>query len=388
MKIDVATGTRADWGIMLPLLRTLAARGCGLRILATYMHLFGDMGHTVDEIRADGFDPVEIPLPRDPAEATGAAVAGFSHALRASLPDCLLLLGDRFEMLGAATAALLTGVPVVHIAGGTVSEGAFDDSIRNAISKMATLHLVETELCRHRLLQMGENPSAVVRTGALGVWNALNVGRLDRRALAARIGFDPGEKFIMATYHPETLASLPATRQLSIFLSGLRMALEADPHLRVIITAPNSDTDPAPLIALIHAFAAESPERVCYVRSLGRVGYLSAVALSRGVVGNSSSGIVETPSLGVPTVNVGDRQKGRERGEGVYDVPLMAESVAEGVRRAVSAPVVKRYESPYFGGDVPAVMADSIFAAASGPDRLLYPFPRKRWHDAVDLSWS
>ncbi|MBD5227271.1 MAG: UDP-N-acetylglucosamine 2-epimerase (hydrolyzing) [Bacteroides sp.] len=377
--IAVATTTRADWGLLLPLLRELRERGHEPAVIAANMHLLPEYGNTIDEIRASGFEPVaKVPAKSDPARTLSTTIEGFTDVLRNLKPDALVLLGDRFETLGAASAALLAGVPIVHIAGGTISEGAIDDSIRHAITKLSSLHLVETEQCRHRVIQMGEDPSTVFTVGAAGVWNALNTKLMTREELAKSLGWVIPENFIVATLHPCTRSATPAPEQMENFIKGLEQSLKEFPGMGIIFTFPNNDSDPKPLIEQIKAFASRHPGQVLAVPSLGMHRYLSAVALSKGVVGNSSSGIVETASLGVPTLNVGVRQEGREAPPSVLNTPATPLGVSIGIQsmmRPVTQEQARLKFNPYFRHGTPKLMADAILKFD------FHAYPRKKFYN-------
>lgn len=374
-KIAIATGTRADWGLLQPLAVRLRERGADVAVMATHQHLMADMGDTITEIIADGFTPAaSFPAAGDAPSIMAMAAAGAADALRRLRPDAIVVLGDRCEMLGVASAALLSGVPVAHIAGGTVSEGAFDDSVRHAITKIATLHFPETPLCARRILQMGEDPARVITTGALGVENSMRLPLLDRRALAESLdGWDPGDNFLVVTLHAATLEGrvpLDVQRDMLDALASL------PPTYRFILTYPNSDIDPRPLIESLHEFERDMAPRVKVVASLGRVRYLSAVALSRGVVGNSSSALVETPSLGVGSLDIGMRQQGRECGPAVIHCAADRESIARGLQQLLSdshRELAARRENPYAGASPADTMADAILASD------LRPFPIKHF---------
>lgn len=362
MKIAIATGTRADWGLLQPLAEELRSRRAEVAVMATHQHLIASMGNTIEEIRSDGFEPAAI----FPAEGSAPlimaeAAKGATEALSAIRPDALIILGDRCEMLGVASAALLSGVPIVHIAGGTISEGAFDDSVRHAITKMATLHFPETDLCASRIRQMGENPENIFTSGALGVENTLKVPRMNRRELTESLGgWDPGEDFFVVTLHAATLED---KSPLEVQEGMLKALAELPAAYRFILTYPNSDMDPEPLIKSLREFERSNPDRVKVVPSLGKRRYLSAVALSRGVIGNSSSAIVETPSLGVGSLDIGIRQKGREHGESVLHCRADYESIKEGLARLMSPEARRRAAeapNPYFRPDVAKNMADRI----------------------------
>lgn len=363
-KIAIATGTRADWGLLFPLVKELSERGHKPQIIATYAHLFPEMGDTIQELVADGFPPtMSVPTRRAPQEAVADAVTGFSKALRFLKPDILLILGDRLEMMGVATAALLERVPIAHIAGGTVSEGAFDDAIRNSISQMALLHFPETEKGRRRLILMGARPENVVTAGALGVFNVLNVPSMPLEEIEAFLEFKLGGKFMLATFHPATLAKDTPISQMKTWLAGLDLSLQNDPDLKILLTFPNTDSDATPLLNLMFTFAAKNCERVKVVSSLGRVRYINAARHAAVVAGNSSSGIVELPSLGVPIVDVGIRQSGRQRSRAIIHAPLQAQAIAEAVELALrpeSCELARKLPNPYFKEDTPAIIADKL----------------------------
>lgn len=362
MKIAIATGTRADWGLLQPLADQLRKEGVAVEVMALHQHLIPEMGNTVDEIRHAGFEPrYLIPAAGSPTEIAAAALAGAGSALEESAPDAIVILGDRCEMLGVASAALFSGIPIVHIAGGTVSEGAFDDSVRHAISKMASLHFPETELSRSRLIQMGETPGDVITAGALGVENAMRVNKMTRKELAESLdGWDPGENFLVVTLHAATLEERSPLDIQEEMLNALSR-LPAD--YKFLITYPNSDTDPRPLIESLRRFERDMKGRVKVEASLGRVRYLSAVSLSRGVVGNSSSGLVEVPSLGVPTLDIGCRQNGRECGESVVRCDVDEVSIVKGLKTILSEErqlQARKRRNPYGGEGTAKLMTAEI----------------------------
>lgn len=365
--ITIATGTRADWGLLRPLAAELRRRGAEIEIAATHAHLIPELGNTVEEIRADGFTPAAlIPACGTPAEATAMAVKGFGEYFRTHKPDYLVILGDRFEMLGVATAALLAGVPIAHIAGGTVSEGAFDDKIRNAISQMASLHFPETEECAARLLNMGISASDIHVAGALGL------SHLDAPAqtpvlpapVEEILDFVKGEPTLIMTLHAETC---PADDEYSLENATRNVLSAVEPFLkdyRLVITYPNADVDPSPAIAVIRAFAAKYPDSVRQIPSLGHAGYIAAVEASVGVIGNSSSGIVEVPSLGVPTLDIGRRQQGRQHGPSVMHAPdYSPTAISQAITRLLSpetAAIAAKKINPYYRPNTPTTIATTL----------------------------
>lgn len=377
-KILIATGTRADWGLLLPLARELQSRGVETVVGATNMHLDPALGHTVDEIRADGFEPVKIPASGDPPTVTAMATHGFADLFNRERPDCTVILGDRFEMLGAATAALLSGVGIVHIAGGTVSEGAFDDSIRHAITKMATLHLVETDRCRDRVVRMGEDPDRVITAGAPGVYNVMRVPLLSKEELGRSLSFSFPGHTLLVTLHAATLDPVPPSTRMRDLIQVLEEFMDNDPEAGVLFTYPNNDTDPRPQVELIEEFASRHPERVVTSPSLGRVRYLSALKVCKAVIGNSSSGLVEVPSAGIPTLDIGVRQMGREAGPSVLHCGASVNEIRTGLAEILGEHmqgIAAGKINPYYRPDTPAIMADAIM------NYHWKPFPQKRFYD-------
>lgn len=374
-KIAIVTSTRADWGLLLPLVKRLSENADGEKptLIATYMHLFPEMGDTISELVADGFPPVmSVPARMEAPEAVADTVTGFAKAFRFLKPDLVVVLGDRFEILGVATAALLQQIPIAHIAGGTVSEGAYDNSIRNAISQMATLHFPETEKARDRLIMMGADQKNIVTAGALGVYNALNTPLLPKEELEQSIGFELGYNFLLGTFHPATISSMTPGAQMEEWLKGLSIALEKDSDLKMLLTFPNTDCEPNQLLSLMYTFASSYRERVKIVDSLGRIRYLSAASLASVVAGNSSSGIVEIPSLGIPVVNVGNRQKGRQCSKAVIHIPLEAVKIADGIKRAMkpsSKADAEASPNPYFKENTPGIISSKILSYSFQPQQ-------------------
>lgn len=369
--IVIATSTRADWGLLTPLAKQLREDSAELAILASNMHLLPEMGMTVREIYAEGFEPVELPTAGPTPDETFANTAiRYGNWFAERHPDAVVILGDRYEMLAVASAAVINSVPIVHIAGGTVSEGAMDNAIRNAISQLASLHLVETEQCARRLADMGVAFRNIKVTGALGVWNALNVPLMTREELEESLEKKLPEKFFVGTLHAATLDRTSPQGQMSEFLDGLGQFMKVHDEYGAILTYPNNDTDPAPLIAMLRQFADKYPDKIILVPSLGMKRYLSAVALSEGVIGNSSSGVVEVASLGVPTLDIGIRQKGRERAPSVCHCNQTAKEIFHGLKKIISQEaksIAAARSNPYFAPNTPFNMASRIieFSKAS-----------------------
>ncbi len=365
--IAVATSTRADWGLLSPLCHRLQGMKARLSIIASNMHY--SQG-TLSEIITDGFDiAAEIPAVGLPEHISAEVIEGTATALRKLQPDIIVILGDRFEMLATAMAATLSHVPIAHIAGGTVSEGAFDDSFRHAITKLASLHLTETDEYRQRIIQMGEQPEDVLTTGAIGLHNILETEPLSREELGRSIGFELNRPFILATMHAATLDPAPPTEYLSAFLRAL--ATEASDY-DVLITHPNNDVDPTPLIEIIDRFVADSPaHRVC-VPSLGRIRYATALHHAAAVAGNSSSGIVEAPSAGIPTLDIGIRQQGRTAATSVFHCGASEPEIRSGLKTILSPEIraaARNTINPYYKPDTPDIMATAIINRASQKPR-------------------
>jgi GDP/UDP-N,N'-diacetylbacillosamine 2-epimerase (hydrolysing) len=320
--ICVVTGSRADYGLLRWVMEGIRSDGgMRLQVVATGMHLSPEFGLTYREIEQDGFTidrKVEMLLSSDTgsglAKAMGVGLIGFADALEQLRPDIVFVLGDRFEILSAAAAALVARIPVAHAHGGESSEGAFDEAIRHAVTKMAHLHFVAAEPYRARVIQLGEQPDRVFLVGGLGLDSLSRLPLLDRAALENALGGPLLEKSLLVTFHPATLDRQDATAQMAELLAAL--APRADTTL--LFTMPNADAGGRALIRQLEEFAIGRPN-VRVFTSLGQLRYLSCVKRVDAVVGNSSSGLIEAPSLGTPTINIGDRQRGRLRADSVID---------------------------------------------------------------------
>lgn len=361
------TSTRADWGLLSPVARAMRDSGAvELQIIATNMHLVEKYGMTVDEIERDGFAVSRrVPCHTDGdddltrAHVMSRCLDGTAVALSELKPDAVVILGDRYEMLGAASAAAMLHIPIIHIAGGEISEGALDDCFRHAITKLSTLHLTATEDYRRRVIQLGEQPDMVTDTGAIGVWNALNVHKQSRRELEAFLGLDLTKPTAVVTFHPATNDTTSPAEQAEAMLA----ALERFPELQLVITAPNNDAGGEAVMKSLTDFAAAHADRVRFVKSLGMVRYQSLLPLAVAVIGNSSSGIVEAPSAGVPTVDIGIRQRGRTAGPSVIHCPAEENAIAGAIEKALSPgmqALAARRENPYYKKDTLSRMTGRI----------------------------
>lgn len=340
-KICIVTGTRAEYGILSRLMKSLNEdRSVELQIIATNMHLSPEFGMTVKEIEGDGFKvdrKVEMLLSSDTAVGTvksmGLASIGLADAYAGLSPDIIVILGDRYEMLAAASAALIFGIPIAHLYGGEITEGAYDDAIRHAITKLSYIHFTSTEEYRNRVIQMGETPERVHWVGALGADNISNSAIMSLPELEETIGADLSESFLLVTFHPVTKEPGKAEAQTMALLSALEDFI--DSH-NILFTFPNSDTDGRTIARLIQDWVSAHSEKAYAVTSLGRARYYSALAHCTAVVGNSSSGLVEAPSFRKPTLNIGDRQKGRAKGNTVVDCKATFEEIRRGLTKILN----------------------------------------------------
>ncbi|MCY7294360.1 UDP-N-acetylglucosamine 2-epimerase [Alteromonas sp. a30] len=358
MKVCVVTGTRAEYGLFYWLLKALNDDpSFELQLVVTGMHLSPEFGSTYQEIEKDGFpihDTVEILLSGDSpvaiTKSTGLALMGFAESFKNLQPDLVMLLGDRFEALGAATAALFANIPIAHLHGGEATFGAVDESIRHAISKMAHIHFPATEEYRARLIQMGEQPESVYNVGALGVESSVKTQALSKQALEESIGFDLGERFFLVTYHPVTLDVQEQREGMQAMLE----ALDAFPNVKLLITFPNADAHGRELIDTLKRYVSQNSERVYLTESLGRVRYLSALSHCACVVGNSSSGVIEAPSFSVPTVDIGCRQQGRARADSVFNCKPTKDSILKTLNHVMAQKYSAAdpiFTNPYDGGE-------------------------------------
>ncbi len=353
-KICVYTSTRAEYGLLRSVMQEIqAADTLQLQILASGMHLSPEFGMTIQEIRADGFEPdetVEMLLSSDtPAaicKSMGLAMIGYGEALQRLKPDMVVVLGDRFETFCMAAAAQVSRVPLAHIHGGESTEGAIDEAFRHSITKMSHLHFASCEAYRQRIIQLGENPEQVFNVGALGAENIRRMSLMARGELSESIGFNLEKPYLLATFHPVTLEKAKSEGQFQSLLD----ALDTFPEYNVIFTKANADTDGRVINRLIDEYAEKRPERCLTVASLGVHRYLSAMKYATIVIGNSSSGIVETPTFKVPTVNIGDRQKGRVKAESVIDCEPSVIPIVSSIRIAISPEfqeVLRVVKNPY-----------------------------------------
>ncbi len=351
-KICVITGTRAEYGLLSRLMRMIQDDAeTQLQIVATNMHLSPKYGNTYQEIEKDGFTiDYKVPIIDETAPDTAAttaksmakAIDGFADAYEALSPDLIVILGDRYEMLAAASAALLFRIPIAHLYGGEITEGAYDDAIRHCITKMSHLHFTSTEEYRKRVIQLGEQPEHVFYVGAIGVENTRQVPLMTKSEIEENLGFKLDKNTVLATYHP-------VTNDVSN-VDDFFKALDDAKDLRILFTMPNSDTGGQMIVDKINQFVAHNPDRSIAFKSLGMKRYLSVLQCVGAVVGNSSSGLVEVPSFHIPTLNIGSRQQGRMAGESIVHCAADCNSIKKGLHEIFSSEVQHRAEmanNPY-----------------------------------------
>jgi len=379
LRVCVITGSRADYGLLLPVMQALRDDPAfQLQVLVTGMHLAPQFGLTWRTIEEDGFAVdarVDMLVSSDSAvgnaKSVGLGVIGFADAFERLKPELVLLLGDRFEIFAAAQAALLGRYPIAHIAGGDVTEGAFDEALRHGISKMAHLHFVTNSDAGRRLRQLGEDPAHIHVVGSPALDLLRQTALVDRSDLETVLNFRFRQKNLLVTFHPATLECGSAASQAEELLAALDLLGE---NFGLIFTQSNADTGGFAIAALINRFATEHANARVYA-SLGQLHYYSLMAHVDAVVGNSSSGLYEAPSLKVPTVNVGDRQKGRLKAASVIDCPTQRDAITGAIHAALSLDC-RNAVNPYGDGHA----TERIMAVLRGlrePQRLL----KKHFHD-------
>lgn len=355
-KICIVTGTRAEYGLLKPVIdRVYHANTMELHLVVTGMHLSPEFGLTYREIEEDGYPidtKIEMLLSSDTSagvtKSMGVALLGFADYFDENRPDIVVLLGDRYEALMAATAAMMARIPIAHIHGGETTEGAVDEAIRHSITKMSHLHFTAAEEYRNRVIQLGEQPQNVYCVGALGVENAKAVSLLDRKTLEESIGLTFRTPTIMVTYHPVTLENQTAGEQFG----NLLKVIDRHKELQVIFTKANADPNGRIVNQMIDDYVEKNRTRCRAYTSLGQLRYLSALQFCDLVMGNSSSGIIEVPTFGIPTVDIGDRQKGRVSAESVIHCEDGERDIGSALVRAMSQEFrdsIRGIKNPYEG---------------------------------------
>lgn len=380
-RVCVVTSSRADYSLLYWVMKGIQRTdGLALQLAVTGMHLSPEFGLTVRVIEADGF-PIDARIEGLVSSDTAAGVTksigvttiGFADALEHLKPELIVILGDRFELLAAAQAALIARIPVAHIAGGDTTEGAYDESIRHSITKMSHLHFVTNEDAYRRVLQLGEDPRCVFNFGSPGIDCIRHTTLLERSALEADLGFKFRARNLLVTFHPVTLDPTGSAKHMRELLQALGALGQ---EVGIAFTMPNADNDGRIIRSMIQEFVAASNGRAAAFESLGPTRYLSMMAQVDLVVGNSSSGLYEAPSLRKPTVNIGDRQRGRMRAASVLDCATDARAIGAAIERAFALDC-SQVTNPYGDG----YAADKIVAqllAVPDPKTLL----QKRFHEA------
>lgn len=357
-KVAVFTGTRAEYGLLYWLMKDIqASNRLELQLIVSAMHLSPEFGSTWRQVELDGFAidaKVEMLLSSDTpvgvVKSMGLGTIGFADALDRLKPDVLVVLGDRFEALAVVQAALVMRIPVAHLHGGEITEGAYDDAFRHAITKMSSLHFTAAEPYRQRVIQMGEAPGGVFNVGAIGLDHLLRSQPMSAEELSASLNFTLRQPYFLVTYHPVTMGGEDpeqATR-------ALLQALDRFPSYQVIMTYPNADNGGRQIIPLLEEYAGRQAGRVLAIPSLGFKRYLAALSRSSAIIGNSSSGIIEAPAFGVPTVNIGTRQQGRLAAHSVLHCKPEASAIHQAIATAVGSEFARscrKVVNPYGQGN-------------------------------------
>lgn len=366
-RICVITGTRAEYGLLRPLLfRLRDNEKVELSLVVTGTHLMEAFGNTQQEIREDGFtnyEKVEIPLMEDSKKAmvnaTGVALSGFGEVYEKIKPELVVVLGDRYEILAAAIAAHFMGIPIAHLCGGDVTEGAVDDAIRHCITKLSTLHFPGCEQSANRIIQMGESPERVYNVGEPGIENCLHAELMTREELSDNLNFPAMKRaYAVVTFHPVTMEENTAKGQVMELIH----AMDEQENLAYIITLANADAG-GRVINEVWQNEGKKRKNWYVTPSLGMRRYLSAVKYADVVIGNSSSALVEVPALGIPSVNIGDRQKGRMMAQSVISVPAEESEISTAIKKARSVQFhhdMKGMELPFGNGTTSAQVEKTI----------------------------
>lgn len=366
-KVCVVTATRAEYGLLKPVIERInKSKGMELLIAVTGAHLSPEFGLTYQEIEKDGYAitaKIEMLLSSDTSigvtKSMAVALMGFADFFAHYNPDMVVILGDRYESLSVATAAMIAKIPIAHIHGGEITAGAYDDAIRHSITKMSQLHFASTEEYRERIIQLGEQPSNVYNVGALGVEIIKNVQLWTKNKLEKNLKFTFNDKTILVTYHPVTLDNMSSESQFSNLLE----VIEKNKEIKVIFTKANADTDGRIINKMIDEYVEKNRDRCIAFVSMGQVRYLSTLQFCKAVVGNSSSGIIEVPSFHIPTVNIGNRQQGRIASKTVINCGYAKEEIGEALKKALSDEFNEGLEicvNPYEGNNTSEIIVNKV----------------------------
>ncbi|MEY8414985.1 UDP-N-acetylglucosamine 2-epimerase [Tissierella praeacuta] len=366
-KICVVTGTRAEYGLFRPLIKRIKEDDeLQLQLIVTGMHLSPEFGLTYKEIEEDGFiidEKVEMLLSSDTpvgiSKSIGLAMIGFTDAFERLKPDMVVVLGDRYEIFAAASTAMISRIPIAHIHGGETTEGLIDEAIRHSITKMSYLHFTSTEEYRQRVIQLGEEPNRIFNVGAIGIESIKKLKLLKKDALENSINFKFGLKNALVTFHPVTLEDGTSKEQFQELLN----ALDRFSYLKIIFTKSNSDTNGRIINSMIDEYVEKNKQKAIAFTSMGQLRYLSAMKYVDLVIGNSSSGIIEAPSFNVPTINIGDRQKGRIQGETIIDCATVENEIYKAIKLGLSddfKQTIKSVINPYGEGNTSYLIVQRI----------------------------
>ena len=376
-KICIVTATRAEYGLLKPVIAGLIEKGHDVRVAVTGAHLSEKHGLTYKEIENDGFRidiKVDMQIANDTADEISTSMAtalkGFADYFADRRPDSVIILGDRYEMLSVAIAAMNEKIPIIHLYGGDITEGAIDDVVRHTLTKMSLYHFVGTEEHRNRVIQMGENPERVWTVGTLSAANTIEVDTLSKEELESQIGFTwnkTTDKLAVITYHPVTLSDDSVDEQIQELLR----AIDGYPNLKCIFTGANADCGGNRINELLKYYADTHSQKAMFIESLGQLRYLSTISMADVVIGNSSSGLSEVPSFKVPTVNIGDRQKGRTAGKTVISCGTSSKEIEAAIEKALSSEFknsIQNAVNPYYKeGTIEAIVngIDSIMRSGN-----------------------
>ena len=355
--ICVITGSRAEYGLLSNLMRSIEKSSkLNLQVVVTGMHLSPEFGLTYREIEKDGFiidKKIDIKISNDsPSEitkSTGVGMIGFADAFAELMPELVILLGDRYEIMAAAFSAFVARIPIGHIHGGESTQGAIDEAIRHSITKMSYWHFVATDEYKNRVIQLGENPSRVYNVGGLGVDSIKKSNLISKKELTNKMGIKFDKKNLLITYHPVTLEDGTSQKNFKSLINTLNEL--KDTYL--IFTLPNSDSDSRVIKIMIKDFVAKNRDRSISFSSMGNLNYLSLLQFVDGVVGNSSSGLLEAPTFKIGTINIGDRQTGRIKADSVIDCKPNQNSVSNAIKKLYSNRFqnkLKTVDNPYGAG--------------------------------------
>lgn len=364
--ITVLTATRAEYGLLSPIIRALIeCRKFNIKVVVTGAHLSPEFGLTYKEIEKDGFEidrKIEILLSSDTPSAIsksmGMAMIGFADYFAEKKPDALMVLGDRYETLAVCCAAMNARIPIIHLYGGETTEGAVDEVIRHAITKLSYLHLTSTEEYRKRVIQLGESPDRVFAVGAIGVENALKRSLLSKEELEDELNFKLDRPYAVVTFHPVTLEESSAEQQCKELITAIEMHSE----MKYIITKANADADGRIINKFLDELAARN-RNIAVFESLGSMRYLSALKYADMAIGNSSSGLLEVPSFKIPTVNIGDRQRGRLKAASVIDCLPNEQSICTAIDYAKSGQckeICRTVTNPYGDGNTSIKIVNAV----------------------------